>query len=93
MATKVGTVMEVLFEDLKPNGEIMGFTDNYCPVFVKGSDELLGQFVKVKIISNSRTSLKGEILCLNQLIFQYHYNLTSSHNFLQPAVSPLKLPS
>lgn len=62
MAAKVGTVMEVLFEDLKPNGEIMGFTDNYCPVFVKGSDELLGQFFKVKIISNSRTSLKGELL-------------------------------
>lgn len=62
MAAKVGTVMEVLFEDLKPNGEIMGFSDNYCPVFVKGSDELLGQFAKVKIISNSRTSLKGELL-------------------------------
>ena len=62
MASKVGTVMEVLFEDLKPNGEIMGFTDNYCPVFVRGSDELLGQFAQVKIISASRTSLKGELL-------------------------------
>ncbi len=62
MASYVGKVMEVLFEDLKPNGEIMGFTDNYCPVFVKGSDELLGKFVKVKITSNSRTSLKGELL-------------------------------
>ena len=62
MRSKVGTIMEVLFEDLKPNGEIAGFTDNYCQVFVKGSDELLGKFVKVKIISNSRTSLKGELL-------------------------------
>ncbi len=62
MASKVGTVMEVLFEDLKPNGEIMGFTDNYCPVFVHGSDELLGQFAKVKIIKASRTSLKGELV-------------------------------
>ena len=62
MAAKVGTIMEVLFEDLKPNGEIMGFTDNYCPVFVQGSDELLGKFAKVKIISNSRTSLKGELV-------------------------------
>jgi len=62
MRAKVGSVMEVLFEDLKPNGEIAGFTDNYCQVFVKGSDELLGKIVKVKIISNSRTSLKGELL-------------------------------
>ena len=62
MASKVGTVMEVLFEDLKPNGEILGFTDNYCPVFVQGSDELLGQFAKVKIIRASRTSLKGELV-------------------------------
>ncbi len=62
MKVKVGSVMEVLFEDLKPNGEIAGFTDNYCQVFVKGSDELLGKIVKVKIISNSRTSLKGELL-------------------------------
>ena len=62
MAAKVGSTMEVLFEDLKPNGEIMGFTDNYCPVFVHGSDELLGKFVQVKIISASRTSLKGELV-------------------------------
>jgi len=65
MRAKVGSVMEVLFEDLKPNGEIAGFTDNYCQVFVKGSDELLGKIVKVKIISNSRTSLKGELLKLS----------------------------
>jgi len=62
MKAKVGSVMEVLFEDLKPNGEISGFTDNYCQVYVTGSDELLGKIVKVKIISNSRTSLKGEVL-------------------------------
>ena len=62
MASNVGKVMSVLFEDLKPNGEIMGFSDNNCQVFVTGSEELLGQIVDVKIISNSRTSLKGEVI-------------------------------
>ena len=62
MASKVGTIMEVLFEELKPNGEVAGFTDNYCQVFVKGSDDLLGKFLKVKILSNSRTSLKGQLI-------------------------------
>ena len=62
MASYVGQNMKVFFEDLKPNGEIMGFSDNYCQVFVKGSEELLGQIVDIKIISNSRTSLKGETI-------------------------------
>lgn len=62
MHSNIGKTMKVLFENLKPNGEISGFTDNWCQVFVKGSDELLGKFVDVKIIGASRTSLKGEIV-------------------------------
>ncbi len=62
MQANLGKTMEVLFEDLKPNGEIAGFSDNYCQVFVHGSDELLGKIVKVKIIGASRTSLKGELV-------------------------------
>ena len=62
MASNVGKTMKVFFEDLKPNGEIMGFSDNYIQVFVQGSEELLGQILEVKIISASRTSLKGEVL-------------------------------
>ncbi|RXJ56418.1 tRNA (N6-isopentenyl adenosine(37)-C2)-methylthiotransferase MiaB [Candidatus Marinarcus aquaticus] len=62
MQVNVGKTMTVLFENLKPNGEISGFTDNYCQVFVKGSDELLGQFVDVKITEATRTALKGEIV-------------------------------
>jgi tRNA-2-methylthio-N6-dimethylallyladenosine synthase len=62
MASYVGQTVKVFFEDLKPNGEIMGFSDNYCQVFVKGSDELLGQIVDIKIIGNSRTSLKGKTI-------------------------------
>ena len=62
MPTYVGETFSVLVESLKPNGEVCGFTDNYLQVFAKGSDELLGKFVDIKIISNSRTSLKGEIV-------------------------------
>jgi len=62
MQEKVGTIHKVYFEDLKPNGEIMGFSDNYLQIFVKGSEELLGEIKDVKIISASRTSLKGEVL-------------------------------
>ncbi|MGB1227005.1 MAG: tRNA (N6-isopentenyl adenosine(37)-C2)-methylthiotransferase MiaB [Poseidonibacter sp.] len=62
MPTYVGQTLNVLVESLKPNGEVCGFTDNYLQVFTKGSDALLGKFVNVKITSNTRTSLKGEIV-------------------------------
>ena len=62
MNNYVGTTMEVLFEDLKPNGEVFGYTDNYAGVFVEGSEELLGKVVPVKIVKANRTSLKGEVL-------------------------------
>jgi len=62
MAKLVGQTLEVLFEELKPNGEVFGFSDNYIQVFVNGSEELLGEIVKVKVTSASRTSLKGEVV-------------------------------
>ena len=62
MEKYLGTTMKVMFEDLKPNGEIFGFSDNYCQVFVTGSEELLGQIVDVKITKANRTSLKGEVV-------------------------------
>ena len=58
----LGKTVDVLFEDLKPNGEIFGFTDNYTQVFVEGSEELLGKIVSVKITKTNRTSLIGEIV-------------------------------
>jgi tRNA-2-methylthio-N6-dimethylallyladenosine synthase len=62
MDTYVGDTMNVLIESLKPNGEVCGFTDNFLQVFTKGSDELLGKFVNIKITEASRTSLKGEVV-------------------------------
>ncbi|MEA3289248.1 MAG: tRNA (N6-isopentenyl adenosine(37)-C2)-methylthiotransferase MiaB [Campylobacterota bacterium] len=62
MAKYMDKTVKVMFEDLKSNGEIFGFTDNYIPVYVKGSEELLGKIKAVKIIKANRTSLKGEVL-------------------------------
>ena len=62
MPDMIGKTVNVLVESLKPNGEVSGYTDNYFLVFTKGSDELLGKFVDVKITSATRTSLKGEIV-------------------------------
>jgi tRNA-2-methylthio-N6-dimethylallyladenosine synthase len=62
MPKMVGETVNVLIESLKPNGEVSGYTDNYYLVFAKGSDELLGKFVDVKITGATRTSLKGEVV-------------------------------
>lgn len=62
MPNMIGKTVNVLVESLKPNGEVSGYTDNYFLVFTKGSDELLGKFVNVKITSATRISLKGEIV-------------------------------
>ena len=62
MAKMTGQTLEVLFEELKPNGEVFGFSDNYVQVFVEGSEELLGKIAKVKVTSASRTSLKGVVV-------------------------------
>ncbi|MCT7545473.1 tRNA (N6-isopentenyl adenosine(37)-C2)-methylthiotransferase MiaB [Aliarcobacter cryaerophilus] len=62
MPNMIGKTVNVLVESLKPNGEVSGYTDNYFLVFTKGSDELLGKFINVKITGATRTSLKGEIV-------------------------------
>lgn len=62
MDSFLGKTVNVLFEDLKPNNEVFGYTDNYASVFVKGSEELLGKIVQVKITKANRTSLIGEVI-------------------------------
>ncbi len=58
----VGQTMNVLFEDLKPNNEVFGYSDNYAAVYVKASEELLGRIVPVRITKANRTSLVGEVI-------------------------------
>lgn len=58
----IGKTVKVLFEDLKPNNEVFGYSDNYASVFVKGSEELLGKILPVKITKANRTSLVGEVI-------------------------------
>jgi len=62
MPKLIGQTLNILVETLKPNGEVTGYTDNYYQVFAKGSDELLGKFVDIKITSATRTALKGEVV-------------------------------
>ncbi len=62
MPNMVGKTVNVVVESVKPNGEGSGYTENYFLVFTKGSDELLGKFINVKITSATRTSLKGKIV-------------------------------
>jgi tRNA-2-methylthio-N6-dimethylallyladenosine synthase len=62
MGNYLNTTMDVLFEELKPNGEIFGYSDNYVQVYVQGSEELLGKTKKVKITKANRTSLAGTVI-------------------------------
>lgn len=57
-----GKEVEVLFEELRSEGNIAGRSDNNFLVQVKGSEELLGQMKKVKITNPKRMVLNGEII-------------------------------
>ena len=67
MPSYVGKTLNLLVESLKPNGEVCGFTDSYLQVFTKGSDELLGKFVNVKITSCTSGTLKGEAIGYSEM--------------------------
>ena len=53
---------EVYFEELAPDNYVRGRTDNNIIVRVKGSEELLGKFKKVRITDVARTVMTGEIV-------------------------------
>ncbi len=59
---EVGKVYEVYFEELKSQNRVGGRSDNNFLVLVDGSEELLGEFKKVKITKAGRHSLFGEII-------------------------------
>jgi len=57
-----GRVVTVYFEELRNDGYVAGRSDNNLSVKVKGSEELLGCLVKVKITQASRTVQYGEVV-------------------------------
>ncbi|MGB5966605.1 MAG: tRNA (N6-isopentenyl adenosine(37)-C2)-methylthiotransferase MiaB [Sulfurimonadaceae bacterium] len=62
MQRQVGKVLEVYFEELRADGYVSGRSSNNFLVKVKGSEELLGQILDVKITAAARMSLSGELL-------------------------------
>ncbi len=58
----MGKIVEVYFEELRNDGYVAGRSDNNLSVKVKGSEELLGRLLKVKIIQTSRTVHYGEVV-------------------------------
>ena len=61
-AQQMGKVFRVYFEELIRDGYVSGRTDNNIVIKVKGSEELLGKFIDVKVITIGRTILTGEIV-------------------------------
>jgi tRNA-2-methylthio-N6-dimethylallyladenosine synthase len=55
-------IYEVYFEELRQDGWVAGRSDNNALISVKGSEELLGKFAKVKITNPKRAVLYGEIV-------------------------------
>ncbi|QFR50508.1 tRNA (N6-isopentenyl adenosine(37)-C2)-methylthiotransferase MiaB (plasmid) [Sulfurimonas lithotrophica] len=55
MASKLGNIYEVYFEDLNADGYVSGRSDNNLVIKAKGSEELLGKFRKVKVTSIGRS--------------------------------------
>ncbi|WP_373069762.1 tRNA (N6-isopentenyl adenosine(37)-C2)-methylthiotransferase MiaB [Sulfurimonas sp.] len=62
MAANLGKVYEVYFEDLNADGYVSGRSDNNLVIKAKGSEDLLGEFKKVKITAIGRSILSGEII-------------------------------
>ena len=58
----LGKTFEVYFEELKEGYYVAGRSDNNTIIKVKGSEELLGEFKKVKITQTGRTIMTGEIV-------------------------------
>ncbi len=62
MDAQLGKIHKVYFDELKPNGKISGRSDDGKLFFIKGSEELLGKILDVKVIKTSRGALDGELV-------------------------------
>jgi tRNA-2-methylthio-N6-dimethylallyladenosine synthase len=58
---ELGRVHKVLIEDLREDGMVSGKSNNNFTIKIKGSEELLGKIVDVKITEVSRMVLFGEL--------------------------------
>ncbi len=61
-AAQKGRVFDVYFDELKSGGMVSGRSDNNFIVQVRGSEELLGKTLPVKITEPRRMVLYGEVL-------------------------------
>ena len=62
MDAQIGREMEILFEELKPDGKVFGRSNNFFNLLVKGSEELLGTTRKVRVTASDKGSLEGEVV-------------------------------
>ncbi|UPT77345.1 tRNA (N6-isopentenyl adenosine(37)-C2)-methylthiotransferase MiaB [Sulfurovum sp. XGS-02] len=62
MDAQLGTIHQVYFDELKPNGRVSGRSDDGKLFFVQGSEELLGKIVDVKVTKTSRGALDGVLV-------------------------------
>ncbi len=62
MDAQIGREMEILFEELKPDGKVFGRSNNFFNVLVKGSEELLGTTRRVRVTAGDKGALEGELL-------------------------------
>ena len=61
-SSKQDKIYDVYFEELRNNGLVAGRSDNNALVQVKGSEELLGKTLQVKITNPRRLALYGEVV-------------------------------
>lgn len=61
MKNQVGKIFDVYFEELRANGEVAGRSFSNFLVSVKGSEDLLGKILPVRIKKASRMVLYGKI--------------------------------
>lgn len=64
LQTQVGTVCQVLFEQIAEDGTYQGYSENYTPVHVKSEKPLHGKILPVKILSVA----KDGDSCLGELV-------------------------
>ena len=58
---QLGSTQEVLFETLREDGAVVGYTRNYTPVLVPQGQELPGQILPVRLLSAGEDGCAGEL--------------------------------